>query len=189
VQPIPAAASASPPPAQLLEGIDAIVSAPHDAPSYGDYRGGGPSSWAYVEDQQPEVTWRTPPVPAQAPTVLALTASTSPENGEAQLFVNGHSVLAFPIGAQGIGGRWSANGYQVAFVSKGFFEGNSGILLIGIPPEAVTPGQPIAVRVALTTGAPRAWFMIKGYPDTVAHEGLSPRAVQGLLNREWVAAP
>jgi hypothetical protein len=188
-QPIPAAASAPQQPAQLLEGIDAIVSAPHDAPTYGDYRGGGPSSWAYVEDQQPEVTWRTPPAPAQAPTVLALTASTSPENGEAQLFVNGHSVLAFAIGTQGVGGRWSANGYQVAFVSKGFFDGNSGILLIGIPPEAVTPGQPIAVRVALTAGAPRAWFMIKGYHDTVAREGLSPRAVQGLLNREWVAAP
>jgi hypothetical protein len=166
---------------QLLEGVTAVVSAPHSAPSYADYRGGGPSSWAYVEDQEPEVTWRTAPAPARKRTVLALTVSSSPESGQAELYVNGRSVLAFPIGAQSAGGRWSANGYTVAFLSKGDFMGSSGILLIGVPPEAVTPGQALQLRVALTGAVPRAWFMVKGYQDTVAHEALSADAADQVL--------
>jgi hypothetical protein len=188
-QAIPPPAAADEPAAQLLHGVDAIVAAPHSDPSYGDYRGGGPSWWTYVEDQPHELSWRTAPVAVRAPTILAVTASTSPENGDAELFVNGRTAVAFSIGTRGVGGRWSGNGYRVAFVSKGFFAGNSGILLISVPPEAVTPGEPIQLRVALTAGAPRAWFMIKNYSDTVAHENMSPQAAAALLHTVWEPAP
>ena len=174
---------------QVVEGIDSVTFAPHVSPGYGDYRGGGPSSWAYVEDARHEVVWRTPPIPERKPTILALTASSSPENGDAELFVNGQSAVAFPIGTQGVGGRWSAKGYRVAFVSKGFFDGNSGILLVAVPAEAVAPGEPLELRLALTGGAPRAWFMIKSYPDTVAKEGVTPRGAEAQLHSMWEPAP
>jgi hypothetical protein len=115
--------------------------------------------------------------------------STSPEDGEAQLFVNGRLAVPFKIGNQSVGGHWSANGYGMAFVPKGFYEGNSGILLISVPPETVTPGEPLQFRVALTSGAERAWFMIKSYPDTVAHEQLTASLAGAELQSVWESAP
>jgi hypothetical protein len=188
-QPIPPAEPASEEDAQVVEGIDSVVFAPNASPNYGDYRGGGASSWTYVEDARREVVWRTPPIPARKLTILALTASSSPENGDAELYVNGQAAVAFPIGTQGVGGRWGAKGYRVAFVSKGFFAGNSGILLIAVPAEAVTPGEPLELRLTLTGGAPRAWFMIKSYPDTVAKEGVTPRSAEAQLHSMWEPAP
>jgi hypothetical protein len=181
--PRPPPAAASEGEVRLLEGVGGGLAGPHSAPSYPDYRGGGPSAWTYVEDAKPEVTWNTAPVPDRQPILLALTATESPETASAELSVNGRSVLAFPIGGQRGGlGRWSANGYSVAFMPKGDFQGNSGILLIGVPPEAVTTGQPLQLRVALTGGTPRAWFMVKDYRDTVDFEGLSARAVDYVLH-------
>jgi len=187
-QPIAPPSAASGETVQLLDGMDAVISAPHSSPKYGDYRGGGPSSWAYVEDAQHEVSWRTPPVPERKPTIFAVVASTSPENGEGELYVNGRDAVAFRIGTQGVGGQWSDNGYRVSFVSKGFVEGNSGILLVSVPPEVLTPGEPVYLRVALTGGTPRAWFMVKGYQDAVAHEALTPRVAGGLLHSAWEPA-
>jgi hypothetical protein len=170
---------------QLLEGVGEGLSGPHASQSYADYRGGGRSTWTYVEDMDHEVTWNSPPVPERLPTLLALTATESPETAEAELYVNGRSVLEFPIGGPSGGrGRWEANGYAVAFMPKGDFMGNSGVFLIGIPPEAVTPGEALRLRVALTGGTPRAWFMVKDYRDTVDFEGLSPRAVDYVLHGE-----
>jgi hypothetical protein len=188
-EPIPLAVTPSEQTAQLIEGIQAVDFAPNRSQSYGDYRGGGPSAWAYVADKDPYVTWRTAPLAERRPTILALTASTSPENGEAELYVNERAAVPFSIGTQGVGGRWSANGFHVAFVSKGFHEGNSGILLITVPPEVITPGEPLLLKVALTSGAPRTWFMIKSYPDTVAYEELTARDAEGELHSTWEPAP
>jgi hypothetical protein len=188
-QPIPPAAPAAEEDAQVVEGFGSVTFAAHSADSYGDYRGGGPSAWAYVEDPRHEVVWRTGPIPERKPTILAVTASSSPENGDAELYVNGQLAVAFPIGTQGVGGRWSGKDYRVAFVSKGFFAGNSGLLLISVPAEAVTPGEPLELRVALTGGAPRAWFMIKSYPDTVAKEAITARAAEAQLHSLWRRAP
>ncbi len=188
-QPIPLAVPTPEPAVQLLDGFGAIVSAPHDSPLYADHRGGGPSSWVYVEDKPSELTFRTPPIPQRALTFLALTVSASPEFGTAQLFINDRKAVEFPIGGPATTGRWSANGYEVAFDSKGYFEGNSGVLLIGVPPEAITPGEPLVVRIALTGGPPRAWFMVKSYTDTVEHEGVSAHAALGLNHHGWTSAP
>jgi hypothetical protein len=147
--PIPPAVVPAEETPQLIEGFAEVIGAPYLSRSYGDYRGGGSSSWTYVSDQKAEVSWTTAPVPERRPTIAALTVSTSPEDGEAQLFVNGRLAVPFKIGNQSVGGHWSANGYGVAFV-PGFYEA-PGILLISVPPETVTPGQPLQFRVALTS--------------------------------------
>src|SRR5262249_49748741 len=94
-----------------------------------------------------------------------------------------------PVGPDSNNGRWAANGYDVAFVSRSYHAGNSGLLLVKVPADAVTPGQPLELRVALGNGNPSAWFMIKRYPDTIKHENLSPRDAMGLLYPGWEAAP
>ena len=73
-------------------------------------------------------------------------------------------------------------------MSKGFFAGNSGILLVGVPAVAVTPGEPLELRVAITGGAPRAWFMIKNYPDTVATEAITREGAEAQLHTVWEPA-
>jgi hypothetical protein len=173
---------------QLVEGVDTVISAPNSAPSYDDHRGGGPSWWTYVEDEPPEITWRTAPAPARRGTIAALTVSSSPERGDAELFVNGHPALSFPFGVENAGGRWQANGYSVAYLSRGYFAGASGILLIGIPADAVTPGHPLEFRL-LATGAPRSWFMVKGYHDTISDEVLSIASADRLLRGPLVLYP
>jgi len=176
-------------PVQLIDGFGSMVSAPHDQPDYPDHRGGGPSSWAYADDPQAAVVWRTAPAPAQRATVIALTASTSEVSGEGELFVNGKSVIVFPVGTESIDGHWKANGYEMAFVSRGYHGGNAGLLLITVPAEVVTAGEPIQLRVMLKGGAPKTWFMVKNYADTVAYEELSPRVALELLRPEWEGVP
>jgi hypothetical protein len=166
-----------------------MVAAPHDQADYPDQRGGGPSSWTYVDDAQPAVVWRTAPVPERRPTLIALTASTSEVNGQGELFVNGKSAIVFPVGTDSINGRWRADGYEVAFVSRGYYGGNAGLLLVTVPADAVTPGEPIELRVALKGTAPKTWFMVKQYPDTVAYEQLTPRRAMELMHPEWEPAP
>ena len=173
---------------QLLEGVGGEPSAPYSAPSYDDHRGGGPSWWAYVEDAPPEITWHTAPAAARKPTIVALTVSSSPEPGDAELFVNGHPALTFPFGVESAGGRWRANGYSVAYLSRGYFEGASGILLIGVPADVVTPGQPLELRVLLG-GKPRSWFMVKGYQDTIANEALSVASADASLRGDAALEP
>ena len=57
-----------------------------------------------------------------------------------------------------------------------------------MPADAVTPGEPLELRVRLTGGAPRAWFMVKSYTDTVDYERLSGPQTQGLLHGVWESA-
>ena len=174
---------------QLIDGFGSMVAAPHNQPDYPDHRGGGPSAWAYADDPEPVVSWRTAPAPARQPTVIALSASTSEVNGQGELFVNGKSAIVFPVGTESIDGHWKGNGYEMAFISRGYHGGNAGILLITVPAEAVMAGEPIELRVALKGGAPKTWFMVKNYADTVAHEQLSPRIALELLRPEWEPAP
>jgi len=183
--PIPLPPPEPVPDVQVIEGFAGIGGAPHSQADYADYRGPVPSWWTYLDDRQPEVTWHSAPVPERKRTVLALTAAISLESGEVELSVDDHVVIRFPIGTQALGGMWETNGYQVAFVSKGLFEGNAGIVVVSIPAEAVTPGRPLELRVRVVSGASRAWFMVKGRPDTAAYEQLSPAVVQGLLHGVW----
>jgi hypothetical protein len=172
----------------LVNGFSAAVGAPHDQPQYPDYRGGGPAWWTRVEDGDKGVAWRSAPIAERRPTILALTAATSTQNGEAELSVGGRPVLRFPIGNSAIGQMWEANGYQVAFTVKGEGNGRSGVLLIGVPPDAVTPGEPLELSLRLTAGVEGSWIMVKDHPDTIAHEGLTSASAQAQLFGRWTAA-
>jgi hypothetical protein len=173
---------------QLVEGFATVLAAPHEQADYPDQRGGGPSSWTYVEDHNP-VVWRTAPLPTRRPTILVLTAATSEVDAMSELSVNGRSALVFSVGTDSINGRWQGNGYEAAFVSRGYHGGNSGVLLVSVPAEAVTPGEPLELRVALGNGHGRAWFMVKRYADTIAYEKLSPRTAVGLIHPGWESVP
>jgi hypothetical protein len=173
---------------QVIDGFSAAVGAPHQAPFYADFRGGGPAWWTRIEDGENGVTWRTAPVPERRRTIIALTAGTSMEYSEVELAVNGRPVVSFPIGAGTIGRMWEAAGFEVSFVVKDESNGRSGVLFVGVPPDAVTPGEPIELRVHITAGVEGGWFMIKGYPDTVAYDALTPLSAQAQLFGRWSAA-
>jgi hypothetical protein len=170
-------------PLQLINGLSTVVTASHDGP-FTDYRGGSRSWWTYADQPQPRLTWRTAPIPEAVPTVAVLTASTSRDPGEAELSVGGRPLLRFPIGGDAQAGPAAAGGFRARFIERGFFEGRSGVLLVGIPAEAVTPGEPLELTVTLS-GAPRAWLMLKEHPDTIAHEELTPERVNTLLHGQW----
>jgi hypothetical protein len=175
--------------AQVVEGFGELVSAPHYHATYPDHRGGGPGWWAQMEDGDRQVVWRSAPVPEGRRTIFALTAATSSDPGEAELLVDGRPVLRFPFGPAAVGTMWEADGYQMAFVYRAGEEWRSGVVLIAVPPDAVTPGQPLELRVRLTGGARLGWFMVKGYADTIAHEGLTDMAAHELLPDRWTSAP
>lgn len=182
----------SPPPssdAQVVEGYDSIVAFKHTDARYPDYRGGAQSWWAYVRDAETEVAWRTAPSPAKKRTIFTLTASMSESPGEAELFVNGAYALTFTLSDKPGTQTWERGPYRLTFVSKGAAGGNSGVLLVEVPPEQVTVGQPVDLRVVPVKAAENAWFMVKGYQDTVAHERLTPEAVAELIHATWQSRP
>jgi hypothetical protein len=173
---------------QVIEGFAELVRGPNRHETHRGYRGSAESWWVAVAGPHPELAWRTAPVPAKRRTLAALTASMSFLRGDAELFVGDRSVLRFPIGDPAVDQSWEANGYRAAFIGRPYGEDNSGILLISVPAEAVTPGAPLDLRLRLTGGAPDAWFMIKAYPDTAAYEQLSGGEVHGMRSL-WETAP
>lgn len=185
-EPIPA-----PPPqptlqVQLIEGFESIVSFKHTQNTYADYRGGTESWWTYVSDPQSEVVWHTAPCPEKKRTVFLFTASTSPEAGEAELFVNGKYALTFNLSNQAGTREWKRGGYQLTFVSKGEVAGNSGVVLVDMPADQITAGEPVELRVTPVRGDDHAWFMVKSYRDTIAHEHMTPdQAVGGSGGGDW----
>jgi hypothetical protein len=186
-EPFPVEETATPP-VQLVDGFAAARFAQHNG-SYADHRGGSPSWWSYTDEEHPDVAWDTAPVPERRRTIAAATIATSRESGDAALAVNGRVVLHFPIGANAGTGPWVADGYRVALVPKGFFDGEAALLLIGVPEDAVTPGTPLGLRVSVSSTLPRAWFMLKGYEDTVQHEQLTPEIADAALAGEWESTP
>ena len=113
-------------------------------------------------------------------------SASIPQGGDA---ADGRLTLVFSVGTDSINGRWQGNGYEAAFVSRGYHGGNSGVLLVSVPAEAITPGQPLELRVALGNGHGRAWFMVKRYADTITYENMSPRTAVGLIHPGWESVP
>jgi hypothetical protein len=67
--------------------------------------------------------------------------------------------------------------------------GNSGILLLDVPPEQITAGQPGEVRVVPARAQDNSWFMIKNYQDTIAHEHVTPEAAAEMIHATWQNRP
>jgi hypothetical protein len=178
---------------QVVEGFAAIVSGDRD-PRYPDHRGGSESWRARVSDRS-AVTWRTAPPPAAAATIFAFTGSTSDEEGDFALAVDGLHALTFQSQRDREVHSWSENGYTLVFVSRASVAGNSGFYLLSVPAARITPGRPLELRVSGAGGDGAAWFMIKAYRDTLAHERITPALAVDATRGAWqtrklaVAAP
>jgi hypothetical protein len=187
--PLPAVATVPQEAPQVIDGFADIMRFNHTQTGYPDYRGGSESWWAYVRDEQPEVVWKTAPVPAKQRTVAAFTASVSNEPGEAELYLNGEYVLTFQMNNKRRVQTWERGGYHLTFVSKADIAGNSGFMMLDVPAEKVTPGQPLEVRVMPSHAEDNAWFMIKNYHDTVSHEHVTPQLALDTLSHIWTVQP
>ncbi len=183
--PLPVAVRPSSELPQLVEGFDGVVRFKHTQDPYPDYRGGGQSWWAYVVDEGSEVVWHTAAPPAKKRTTFVLTVSISNEEGEAEVFVNGEFALTITMGPLRSMRTWQAGGYRMTFVPKVDAGGNSGVLWLDVPAEKITAGQPVEGRVAPVRGNEHAWFMVKKYKDTIAHEHITPQSIVDTYEHSW----
>jgi hypothetical protein len=75
------------------------------------------------------------------------------------------------------------------FVSRASAAGNAGYYLLSVPADRITPGQPLELRVEGASGDPAAWFMIKAYRDTLAHEHVTPTLAVDATRAMWLTRP
>ncbi|MGH7786414.1 MAG: hypothetical protein ACRERC_06075, partial [Candidatus Binatia bacterium] len=173
---------------QLVEGFaGAVGEAGHD-PSYPDHRGGSESYRARVSEHS-SVSWRTAVPETGQPAIVAFTGSTSDEEGDFKLFIDGQYALTFRSHRDRELHSWSENGVTLVFVSVGSAAGNSGFYLLSMPPERLTPGQPLTLRVEGASGDPAAWFMIKNRRDTLAFERITPARAAEATSGSWRNRP
>ncbi|GBD25074.1 hypothetical protein HRbin30_00389 [bacterium HR30] len=173
---------------QLIEGFGGIRRFRHTQNPYPDYRGGTESWWAYVRDPDSEVVWTTAPIPARKRTVAVVTASFSEVPFEGELYVDGKFALRFQLSQDFQNEIWSSGPYRMTFLFRAATAGRSGVLLVEVPADAVKPSEPLELRVIPTGGDEAGWFMVKNYPDTLAHEGLTPEEAVGLPDTGWEKA-
>lgn len=172
---------------QLVEGFAAIISGDHD-PRYPDQRGGGASWRARVSDHS-AVSWRTAPPPEVAPTVFAFTGSTSDEEGDFTLAIDGRHALTFRSHRDRELHSWSEHGVTLVFISRASAAGNAGFYLLSLPADRITAGRPLELRVAGAGGDPAAWFMVKGYRDTLSYERVTPQLAVESTRGAWRNRP
>ena len=58
-----------------------------------------------------------------------------------------------------------------------------------MPAERITAGKPLDLRVAGASGDPAAWFMIKGYRDTLAFEHVTADLAAESTRGPWRNRP
>ncbi|HVM96927.1 MAG TPA: hypothetical protein VMT89_11085, partial [Candidatus Acidoferrales bacterium] len=170
---------------QLIEGFDSIVRFKHTQIPYPDYRGGTESWWSYLHDPESEVVWMTAVPAMKKRTVAVLTASMSEVPFEGELYVNGKFVLPFDLPEERGVKTWASGAYRMTFVYKGEGGGRTGVLLIDIPEDQITPGKPLELRVVPAKGDNGGWFMVKGYKDTLTYEGFTPEQVVAVVKGDW----
>ncbi|HSP95632.1 MAG TPA: glycosyltransferase family 39 protein [Candidatus Dormibacteraeota bacterium] len=184
---LPVAAMQAPPAAtdsiQLVEGFAGAAQGTAET-NYPDYRG-GTASWRARVENQSAVSWRTAPPPAAGPTVFAFTGSTSDEEGDFALAIDGRPTLTFQSHRDREVHSWSGGGSTLVYVPKGSAAGSTGYYLLSVPAEQTTPGVPLELRVTGSGGDPAAWFMIKGYRDTLTVEHLTPALAVEATRSTW----
>ncbi len=187
----PAPAPAPPPGAdvQVIGGFDKIVTFRHMAEARPEYRGNSLSWWAQLHDQPSELVWRTMPCAEKKRTVFVFTASMSNETGDADLYVNGTYALTFAMSDQAGIRQWERGQYRMTFVSKASVAGNSGIVLLDVPAEQITPGQAVELRVMPVHGIDEAWFMVQDYHDTIDYEHITPERAAETVRGAWQSRP
>lgn len=173
---------------QLVEGFAAATDFTQHELTYPDYRGGS-ESWRAGIGPQTQVAWKTAPPPLAERAIFAFTASTSDERADFLLSVNGESALTFTSGPEQGARSWEGNGYKMTFLSKMGLAGNSGVVLLSVPAGRLVPGQPVELRVRPAGGDPGGWFMVKGWPDTLAHEQMPVATAVEALDGGWQVRP
>ena len=172
---------------QVVEGYAAPVGGQQD-PNYPDYRGGSESWRARVQDHS-SASWKTAAPAAALPTVFAFTGSTSDEEGDLLLSVDGRPALTFRSHRDRELHSWEGDGMTLVFVSRASAAGNSGFYLLSVPAERLTPGQPLELRVTGADGDPATWFMIKAWPDTVPFEHVTAALALEATHGSWRDRP
>ncbi|MEO8604684.1 MAG: glycosyltransferase family 39 protein [bacterium] len=172
---------------QLVEGFATPGEGQHD-PGYPDYRGGS-ESWRARVESHTSVSWKTAAPPAALPSVFAFTGSTSDEEGNFGLAVDGKPALTFRSHRDRELHSWEGDGMTLVFVSRASAAGNSGFYLLSVPAERLTPGQPLELRVTGVDGDPAAWFMIKAFRDTLTYEKVTPALAVEATHGSWRNRP
>ena len=172
---------------QLIEGFGGNGSGQAEQ-SYPDYRGGSPSWRARVENHS-AVSWNTAPPAVAGPAVFAFTGSTSDEEGDFTLSIDGRPALTFRSHRDREMHSWSGDGVTLVYVPKGSAAGSTGFYLLSVPAERITPGVPLALTVTGAGGDPAAWFMIKSYRDTLAVEKVTPAMAVEATRGAWRNRP
>jgi hypothetical protein len=117
--------------------------------------------------------------------VFAFTGSTSDEEGDFTLSIDGRPALTFRSHRDREMHSWSGDGVTLVYVPKGSAAGSTGFYLLSVPAERITPGVPLALTVTGAGGDPAAWFMIKSYRDTLAVEKVTPAMAVEATRGAW----
>ena len=157
----------------LVEGFSEIVRSNHRSDDYPGHRGPGPSYWAYHRTEHQEVVWKTAAHGSEAGRVYAFTASTGEDPGKAVLSINGQNRLRFQTGVDEGNLKWTEGDFQLEFRPVLREGGLSGYYLLRVPPAVIAANAMGELSVTFEEGGSVTWFMVKGYTDTIEHEGLS----------------
>ena len=177
------------PPAQAADDVQLVEGYAGNAQgmleqAYPDYRGGTVSWRARVENHS-TVSWRTAPPATAGPAVFAFTASTSDEEGDFALAIEGRPTLTFRSHRDREVHSWSGSGATLVYIPKGSAAGSTGFYLLSVPAAQITPGVPLELGVTGSGGDPLAWFMIKSYRDTLTVEHVTPAMAVEATRGAW----
>ena len=156
----------------LVEGFSEIVRSNNRSDDYPGHRGPGPSYWASIGRHQ-EVVWKTAAHGSEGGRVYAFTASTGEDPGRGVLSIDGQTRLSFQTGVDEGKLKWAEGDFQLEFRPVLREGGLSGYYLLHVPPGAIAADATGELSVSFEEGGSVTWFMIKGYNDTIEHEGLS----------------
>ncbi len=163
---------------QKVPGFAEIETFSHSG-HYDSWDGKVPSWWEYSDQVDQKVIWRSATCPEKETTTLVFSGVLGTAAGEARLFVNDQSGLAFNTGFGPETEEWKEGDYRLKFFSI-VVKANQerlGIFCLTVPEKDVTPGEPVTLAVRAEefhkTGAGNSFFMLSGLPDSLKILSLS----------------
>jgi len=171
---------------QWVEGFagGSSANAPHSG-WYRSYLASVPSWWGYAYESG-EVTWETQPVPEARDTAVVFIGGTNYEPGPAELWCDGRRLLAFETG-HSADVTWRGDDVELRYLHGADTRdervpyGLSGVFVIRLPADRVTPGRALRLTVKLLPQpANSSWFMVHGFASALraAERVLAPEPRQ-----------
>ncbi|MHB0998412.1 MAG: glycoside hydrolase family 20 zincin-like fold domain-containing protein [Armatimonadota bacterium] len=155
---------------QWVDGFDSWVSTPLHRSPYRCYLGSPSSGWVYAREGS-ALTWLTAGVPSNKDTAIAFIGGTDYNPAQAELWCNGKHLLDFNTGSS-TDLRWSEGGVELRYIHGGDIRderttfGLSGIFILRLPADMVSPGKPLELSVRFKPGD-LGWFMVHEYKNTL----------------------